>query len=144
MKFSNLSPIVAVCSICLQHLGSANQRISKIAPLPENLNFSSKTNNSKGNLQIELIKPENVLSGNLYEWNACIHPPMPTEIEFLMPQHGHGPTSLPSILPTIKKGCYLIKGLKFQMVGWWRGIFKVTLSPNESEYLSIDFKVKPQ
>ncbi len=143
MKFSNLSIIIALCCAGITQLGTGNQRILKFAPVPENLNLSNKTKSSSGNLQIELFKPETVLSGDLYEWNACVYPAMPTQIEFLMPQHGHGPSSLPSIIPAHKKGCYLIKGLKFQMVGWWRGIFKVNLNPNESEYLSIDFKVTP-
>ncbi len=46
-------------------------------------------------------------------------------VEGNMPQHGHGLPTQPRVTKKIKDGVFLVKGMKFNMPGWWTITFKV-------------------
>lgn len=57
-----------------------------------------------------------------------------------MPDHGHGLPTAPRVTRHLGGGRYLVEGMRFNMSGWWRLKFTVTVPVPDTATFNIVLK----
>lgn len=101
-------------------------------PVPDDLSTAQSAESAHFRVRYEADTPDGKPPFNrMHSWTVTVEPKEPSDrplkLAFAgeMPQHLHGlPTSIE--LSRVAPGRFVVDGLKFHMVGWWRFKLKVT------------------
>jgi hypothetical protein len=113
------------------YLGTMRVRMNSV---PSDLDYSTTRVSDNGLFRVSYAASTGPIPVNqMHQWTLHVETADGNIVENAtitvdgdMPQHGHGLPTRPQVTEYLGDGDYLVKGMKFQMGGWWVMDFTIT------------------